>query len=166
MLKNSRCVVGCMLSDFDRSVVGVLSGGVMLEDRLEDVMLGSLELVKMYVTNYDVDLCTEAASVGRIDVLEWLQSQNPPCPWNEWTCTYAAEYGHLDLLEWLRSQDPPCPWDIWTCAYAAKYGHLDVLVWLRSQDPPCPWDEYACKYAAQNGHLDVLEWARANGCPE
>ena len=30
---------------------------------------------------------------------------------NEWTCGYAAEGGRVDVLQWLRSQDPPCPWD-------------------------------------------------------
>jgi hypothetical protein len=86
---------------------------------------------------------------------------------------YAAGAGRLDVLEWLRSQDPPCPWDNTSfgmdsnaCTHAAYSGHLDVLVWLRSQDPPCPWDEWVCRYAAINGHLDVLEWAKANRCPE
>jgi len=42
----------------------------------------------------------------------------------------------LDVLQWLRSQEPPCPWDKRTCYAAAMYGHLDVLQWLRTQDPP------------------------------
>jgi hypothetical protein len=159
MLKNCRSVVGCMVSDFDQSVVGVLYGGVMLEYRLEDVMLGSLELVQLYVTEYDEITYSTAAGAGRIDVLEWVRNQDPPCPWDEWTCRYAASYGHLDVLKWLRSQDPPCPWNVSVCSCAALNGHLDLLIWLRSQDPPCPWNEYACKYAAKYGHLDVLKWA-------
>eukprot|EP00605_Chrysophyceae_sp_TOSAG23-4_P000538 GSChrysophyteH1.ASY1.ANO1.607.1 assembled CDS len=31
--------------------------------------------------------------------------------------------GHLHVLQWARSQDPPCPWDEWTCCDAADGGH-------------------------------------------
>jgi hypothetical protein len=115
MLKATRCVVDCMVSDFDRSVVGVLSGGEMLEDCLEDALLGSLELVQLYVTDYDERVCIEVASVGRLDVLKWLRRRDPPCPWNTCVCRCAALNGHLDVLIWLRSQDPPCPWDTFVC---------------------------------------------------
>ena len=30
--------------------------------------------------------------------------------------TKASENGQLHAIQWLRSQDPPCPWDKWTCA--------------------------------------------------
>tara|TARA_R110002153_G_scaffold273471_1_gene444450 strand:- start:25269 stop:25790 length:522 start_codon:yes stop_codon:yes gene_type:complete len=173
MLKETRQVVMSMISDFDQSVVGVLYGGKMLEDRIPDAMQGSLKLVQIYCKHYDNDTCMCAAGAGRLDVLVWLRSQDPPCSWDNLTCMYAAGAGRLDVLEWLRSQDPPCPWDNTSfgmdsnaCTHAAYSGHLDVLVWLRSQDPPCPWDEWVCRYAAINGHLDVLEWAKANRCPE
>jgi len=81
------------------------------------------------------------------------------------TCHAAARNGHLDVLKWLRSRDPPCPWNEWTCLRAAENGHLDVLKWLRSQDPPCPWDHMASHAAAGKGHLDVLKWLVDNGCP-
>ena len=73
-------------------------------------------------------------------MLQWLRSQDPPCPWDESTCSYAAMNGQLHVMQWLRSQDPPCPWDGSTCSYAAKSDHLHVLQWLRSQNPPCPWN--------------------------
>tara|TARA_R110002153_G_scaffold273471_1_gene444447 strand:- start:23097 stop:23327 length:231 start_codon:yes stop_codon:yes gene_type:complete len=76
-----------MITKFDQSVVDVLYGGEMLKDSLDYVMLlGSLELVKLYASDYDVALCAIAASVGRLDVIEWLRNQNPPCYWDEWTC--------------------------------------------------------------------------------
>jgi hypothetical protein len=43
----------------------------------------------------------------------------------------------LEMIQWLRSQCPPCPWDNVACTYAARNGHLKVLQWLTSQDPPC-----------------------------
>lgn len=33
--------------------------------------------------------------------------------------------GHLQVLQWARSQDPPCPWKEWTCTEAAAHGHLN-----------------------------------------
>jgi hypothetical protein len=58
----------------------------------------------------------------------------------KYTCRGAAKNGHLEVLKWLRSQDPPCPWDKWTCTWAAKNGDLEVLKWLRSRrvEKP-PW---------------------------
>ena len=59
-------------------------------------------------------------------------------------CAEAASNGQLETLQWMRSQDPPCPWDERTCSEAARYGRLSTLQWLRSQDPPCPWDPDVC----------------------
>jgi hypothetical protein len=106
--------------------------------------------------------CSFAAKNGHLDVLKWLRSQDPPCPWSEYTCTHTAQNGHLEVLKWLRAQNPPCPWDKYTCAYAAKNGQLEVLKWLRSQDPPCPWDKWTCTWAAKNGDLEVLKWLRSH----
>jgi len=118
----------------------------------------------------DAETCKAAAEGGQLDVLEWLRSQDPPCPWSVETCQYAALNGHLDVLKWLRSQNPPCPWNEWTSYYAASRGRLDMLKWLRSQDPPCPWStttlsDGACSAAAINGHLDVLKWLRGQDPP-
>ena len=112
-------------------------------------------------------MCTMAAMRGQVDLLQWLRSLAPPCPWNEETCAFAADGGHLNVLAWLRSQTPPCPWNEETCAVAAGRGHLDLLMWLRSQKPPCPWNSSACSSAAAGGHLKVLQWLRSqeNSCP-
>ena len=100
-----------------------------------------------------------AAGGGRLDVLKWARSQDPPCPWNEWTCSGAAGGGHLDVLKWARAQNPPCPWDERTCTWVAQRGHLEVLKWLRDQDPPCPWSRHECRdKARQYGHDHVVHW--------
>ena len=65
----------------------------------------------------------------------------------------------MDVLKWLRSQDPPCPWDKVTCSEAAKGGHLEVLKWLRDQDPPCPWSRSKCREeASKYGHQHIVDW--------
>ena len=52
------------------------------------------------------------------------------------TCLSASGNGHLEILQWLRSQDPPCPWTEVFCLIAAQNGHLEILQWIRAQDPP------------------------------
>jgi hypothetical protein len=109
--------------------------------------------------------CSCAAGSGHLEVLQWLRSQDSPCPWSSSACDHASRSGHLAVLQWLRSQDPPCPWSSSACYLAAQNGHLAVLQWLRSQDPPCPWSELACAYAAGSGHLEVLQWLRSQDPP-
>ncbi|KAJ1435084.1 hypothetical protein B484DRAFT_325782 [Ochromonadaceae sp. CCMP2298] len=106
-----------------------------------------------------LDLWTHsiAAQHGHIGLLYALQSYHH-CGSD--TCAAAARGGHVDVLQWLRSHDPPCPWDAVTSHAAAATGHLE-LQWMRAQDPPCPWDEGACANAAAEGQLNVLKWLRA-----
>lgn len=79
--------------------------------------------------------------------------------WNIEICLYPAGLGHIHILEWLRSQNPPCPWGPAVCNKAAREGKLEALVWLRTQAPPCPWVLVECIQAARSGkHSDVLEW--------
>jgi hypothetical protein len=40
----------------------------------------------------------------------------------------------LHVLQWLRSQDPPCPWDRAECRLnAATAGHWHIVRWIESQ---------------------------------
>ena len=39
-----------------------------------------------------------AAGRGQLDVLEWLRSRTPPCPWNEMACIVAAA---LQMANWM-----------------------------------------------------------------
>jgi hypothetical protein len=39
----------------------------------------------------------------------------------------------LAELQWMRSQDPPCPWHNGSCWAAAAGGHLGALQWLKAQ---------------------------------
>jgi uncharacterized protein YabN with tetrapyrrole methylase and pyrophosphatase domain len=65
--------------------------------------------------------------------LQWLRSQNPPCPWDKFASSSAVERGHLHILQWLRSQNPPCPWDNKRCLQLAERGnHRDMVTWIRN----------------------------------
>jgi hypothetical protein len=88
---------------------------------------------------WEANICIAASKGGRVEVLQWLRAQHPPCPWNEDTCAYAADSGHLEMLQWLRAQDPPCPWDINGCLEAAA-GKVEVQQWLQTHPDFVPED--------------------------
>ena len=96
--------------------------------------------------------------------LQWLRSQDPPCPWGV-DVTEAAASTDLKTLQWLRGQQPPCPWNMQTCAAAARAGKLEILVWLRAQDPPCPWSGTSFEAAAHQPNAEILTWLHEAGCP-
>jgi hypothetical protein len=109
--------------------------------------------------------CMVASEGGHIEMLRWLRSWEPPCPWDEWTCAEAAKGGHIETLRWLRSQNPPCPWNEYTCIMAAGYNQIETLRWLRSQNPPVPWDERVSTAGACSGDVNMLKWLISQGCP-
>ena len=95
-------------------------------------------------------------------MMKWLRAKG--CPWGILTINWAAEGGHLELLQWMQDQDPPCPWNAThVCYFAAYKGHLEVLRWARSQG--CPWNGDVTWAAARGGHLEVLKWLIKEECP-
>lgn len=108
-------------------------------------------------------ICAAAAFEGHFEILKWLRSQTPPCPWNEDTCAWASSGGHLEMLKWAKSQTPPCPWDMRVFSHAAAGGHLEVLEWARTQRPS-PWgfwESDVFNAAAGRGNLEILKWTIA-----
>jgi hypothetical protein len=114
--------------------------------------------------SYSLD---NAASSGHLQVMQWLRSQNPPCPWSSFVWHCAAEAGHLHILKWLRIQDLPRQWNESTCTMETQSGDLHfILQWLRSQNPPYPWwCSKSCTAAAYHGHLHILQWLRSQNPP-
>ena len=111
---------------------------------------------------YVISQCDNEQSA--LDIIKWALEEEM-CDLNKRTCKSAACKGYLEVLKWLRSQDPPCPWDEGTCWAAAYGGHLETLIWLRSQDPPCPCDERTYQAAAVGDHLEVLKWLGSQDPP-
>ena len=101
--------------------------------------------------------CQGAAEGGHLGVLKWCRSQNPPCPWSEWTCTYAAEKGRLEILKWARDQDPPCPWSRRLCkGLAAEYDLFRDALFHKSALSAANWagDSGAVTYR----HQHIIDW--------
>lgn len=93
------------------------------------------------------ELCEEAASLGRLDLLRCARVFG--CSWPDSLNSKAAEGGHVDVMIWARAHY--CPLEKDTCHVAARAGHLNALQWARSNG--CPWDETTCAEAALRGHL-------------
>ena len=55
-----------------------------------------------------IDTCRKAIEEGDIKTLEYFKEQKSSHLQSTWACTFAAEKGRLDVLIWLRSQNPPC----------------------------------------------------------
>ena len=66
-----------------------------------------------------------AALEGWPDVMFWVIDSNQHMQF--------VEPSRLEMLQWMRAQVPPCPWDARTCEWAAKSGHLDLLKWARKE---------------------------------
>lgn len=69
-------------------------------------------------------ICTGAARSGRLEVLEFVQGLKPQPSLT--VDTLKAAVKRLDLVQWLRAQDPPCPWSEEVCTAAASTGGLEV----------------------------------------
>jgi len=125
---------------------------------------GHLELLKWLLSknvSWGPKCCANAVEYRRADILTFLRTSKPRCPWNSDTCSAAAKIGDLQTLQLLRSYESDlkrCRWGHWTCARAAEYGHLEILQWARSMG--CKWSHWTCTLAARNGHLDVLIWTQ------
>ncbi len=67
----------------------------------------------------------------------------------------------MEMLQWLRSQNPPCPWDELTAVAAAQRQDRCMIKWaLREAHPPCPWDERLLNACSNEGLEDIIEWLR------
>ena len=104
--------------------------------------------------------CAEfAAQAGHVEVLEWLRSQDPPCPWSGFTAMKAAVHGHLDCLKCLRKHG--CPFDR-VAVMAASQGHTKVLQWLTGEGL-LSMDPMICTGALTSGNLECCEYLRQSG---
>ena len=147
------------------------------------------------LVHWTADLCTQAVAHKNADMLVWLHSLDPPCPWSTQTISAAAAIGDRLIVGWLRfCSDMPCPWDESCSAAAAQQGDLDLLRWLREHDCPfgatclqaacrqrdtqvlewlhthvlqeaLSWDAECTRAAAFVGNLKVLQWLHAHGAP-
>lgn len=86
------------------------------------------------------------AYAGRVDWLDWLESEGEAVPCHG-PCYYAAAGGHLDALRWLR--DRHFPWDEATTWVAARHGHLAVWMYACAHGCPSRPGKFKCRAAIE-----------------
>ena len=124
--------------------------------------LDCLSYLKSQNAPVSAETLNAAAENDQLEIVTWLRSQDPPCPWNEWTMSACAGAGRLRIMKSIREGSGPCPWDEDSCSAAAQNGQLSALHWLREQQPPCPWDSTTINYACENGHLEIIKFLRSD----
>jgi hypothetical protein len=58
-----------------------------------------------------------------------------------------ASEGHLNVLRWLRTQEPACPWERSTFEAAVEEGRVEVVQWLAEQQDQQGWTKQECEVA-------------------
>jgi hypothetical protein len=103
-----------------------------------------------------------AASMGRVDVLDWIIRHN--YRWELDIAFTAVEYGHVSVLEWVWKHDGRDAFHS-TCMIlmfelAAEFGHLGVLKWLydRSAEHVPVYIRTARGMAISAGHAEIVAW--------
>ncbi|UPR01611.1 putative IS605 transposase [Chloropicon primus] len=67
-------------------------------------LLTGADAVEYYYHLYDSDLMHLAAFQGSKQVLQWLRSQDPPCPWIPNRCRIVAKHrNHQRVIEWINA---------------------------------------------------------------
>lgn len=102
------------------------------------------------------------------ETVEWLRSQDPPCPWGDMNTDHVFRLGtdRYETLRWLLRLYPKCPWgEPKFCHDAIMKGDVGTLKWLRSLDPPCPWGYHSYDIGDPSVGDSVYGWLKLNGCP-
>ncbi len=70
-----------------------------------------------------------------LQLMQWLQDHGFKFTHRAYTQA-AAFSGSLEVLRYLRSLDPPCPWSFQVCTIAVKQGNMEMLQWAISNGCP------------------------------
>ncbi|AVK76066.1 Ankyrin repeat protein [Pandoravirus kuranda] len=127
------------------------------------ILAGQFEVLKLLVSRgaeLDRYAVNQAASTGRLDLLEWLVVDNRK--WvDEYAYEAAARGGHTAVLDWLLERG--IKWAADSVMDAVKCGQLGALQWFH--DHGCTFNSEHAHAAADKGNLAVLQWLHAKGCP-
>ena len=108
-------------------------------------------------------LCNYAIVFDDFEMLKWLCSVD--CYQDKETLVIAVENRNLEMVKFLRSQNPPCPWGKECCLAAVINKDLEMLKFLRrGESRPCPWN--MCSFTkiifGINSKYNVIDWQEFN----
>lgn len=112
-----------------------------------------------------------AAKFGQFQVVQWLRSLNPVCPWDEETFAGAILSQNNQLIQWMMNQN--CPIDITAHRSAAEVGSKEIILWLKNQrqidwDELVPFDALTATRTDNSTQISPEEmclWLIDQGCP-
>lgn len=139
---------------------------------------GDLRVVQWLATEYHATgmirhAARDAASLGRLEILQWLWTTQPSrMVWNCDDVERAAKSNHFEMVKWLLDSAPrPSEADYTEDYYlrevlynAAENGNLDMVKWVderrrtRAIRVLPDYVELAVIRAARKGHKDVMEY--------
>lgn len=111
--------------------------------------ISMLKLLHLNGLEWDKSACTEAATIGNLEVLCWLRYQN--CPWDEEVCNQAVRCGHYEVLVYAHKNG--CPWTQRTYAYCFHEDGLDV-----------EYEEEPTQHL--RGVDRIIKYLRKHNCPQ
>lgn len=119
------------------------------------------ELCKFELTHEDSFLCYTAAENGRVDMLQFLITENRDIfSWNVLISYTAAEKGQREILRWAVDNNYPLHRSV--CDIAIKYGHVECVKYLHENGHT--WSETGITLAVESGNLLVLRYLFDSGC--
>jgi len=95
---------------------------------------GNIEVVEWMETQrigWAVNPIHYAAGAGQLEILKWFHKRGLML--DSFACATASRKGHWDIVQWLRSLDPPCPWSGDEITFAWEQKRVDMVKWARSQ---------------------------------
>jgi hypothetical protein len=85
------------------------------------LMLWAHDVLGMPINSNNTNSTVCTLKNGAIPVYQWLQERvGDAWEFEVGHCTQASSTGQLEMLKWLRSQDPPCPWNDRVCPKRRK----------------------------------------------
>ena len=92
-----------------------------------------------------------AALNEQLQVLLWLQENGYQFNHRAYIQAAACS-GSLEVLQYLQNLDPPCPWSFQVCNIAVKQGNLEMLQWAISNGCPFQ-EKHLLHVAASKNYL-------------
>lgn len=75
--------------------------------------------------------CAFAAKGGHLNIIKWLRSQNPPCPWDDFTFTCAVEFTSKQYnLEKQKNPNASVNFEMVTTIIINFKRHKNIVIWL------------------------------------
>jgi len=148
-----------------------------------DVIMWGLKNGCCPLTYCSTSIIPAAIRGNRLDILNKIK---PHVKWMYKYTYYAASVGHIDVLNWIQENNllpvetSDIPYDLldlvvyydvlknnkryvgMMCAVATQHNHQHVIIW--ALDHGFVLNEIACFVAAWRGHLNTLKWILLRGC--